>query len=99
MSGKINQSLIICMSVCVSVCVCVCTWQDGEIGAAVAVSHSVGPEADVHARVLLFGPADEQLVEVGAVGPRPHLSRRQHHEPVLTNLSTHTHNYQLSVCV
>lgn len=44
------------------------TWQDGEEGAAEAVAHGVGAQADVHARILLLRPGDEQLVEVGAVG-------------------------------
>lgn len=62
------------------------TWKDGEEGAAEAVSHGVGPQADVHARVLLLGPGDEKLVEVGAVGPRPHLPGGQHHEAVVPHL-------------
>lgn len=42
-------------------------WQNGEEGAAEAVAHGVGAQADVHARVLLLGTGDEQLVEVGAI--------------------------------
>lgn len=44
------------------------TWQDGEEGAAEAVAHGISAQADVHARILLLRPGDEQLVEVGAVG-------------------------------
>ena len=43
------------------------TWQNGEEGAAEAVAHGVGAQTDVHARVLLLGTGDEQLVEVGAI--------------------------------
>lgn len=62
------------------------TWQDGEEGAAEAVAHGVGPQADVHPRVLLLGAGDEQLVEVGAVGSRPHLPGGKHHESVVAHL-------------
>lgn len=44
------------------------TWQHSEEGAAEAVAHGVGTQANVHASVLLFGAGNEQLVEVGAVG-------------------------------
>lgn len=57
-----------------------------EEGAAEAVAHGVGSEADVHAGVVLPGAGDEQLVEVGAVGPGPHLPRGQHHEAVVPHL-------------
>lgn len=43
------------------------TRQDSEEGTAEAVAHSVGPQADVHACILLLGTGNEQLVEVGAV--------------------------------
>lgn len=62
------------------------TWQHSEEGAAEAVAHGVGTQADVHASVLLLGSRDEQLVEVGTVRPGPHLSRGQHHEPCIPHL-------------
>lgn len=62
------------------------TWQHGEEGTAEAVAHGVGAQADVHAGVVLLGPGDEQLVEVGAVGPRPHFAGGQHHEAVVAHL-------------
>lgn len=57
-----------------------------EEGTAEAVAHGVGTQADVHASILLLGASNEQLVEVGAIGPRPHLPRGQHHEPVVSHL-------------
>lgn len=62
------------------------TRQDSEEGTAEAVAHSVGAQADVHAGVFFLGTGNEQLVEVGAVGPWPHLPGGQHYEVVLSNL-------------
>lgn len=56
------------------------TWQHSEEGASEAVAHGVGTQADVHACVILAGPCDEQFVEVGAIGPGPHVTCGQHHE-------------------
>lgn len=64
------------------------TWQHGEEGAAEAVAHGVGTQADVHARIVLACTGDEQLVEVGAVGPRPYVTRGQHHKLLPTHVDS-----------
>lgn len=46
----------------------------------------VGPQAHVHAGVVLLGSGDQQLVEVGTIRARPHLSRGQDHKAVLSEL-------------
>lgn len=56
------------------------TSEHGEEGAAEAVAHGVGAQAYVHARVVRPRARHQQLVEVGAVRPGPHVARGQHHE-------------------